>query len=288
MKHSLVLLSFLMALCASATGATTINATNSLAYGANLGWLDWRGDTNNGAVIGEYICSGYLYAANAGWINLGNGNPANGIRYQNNSTTDFGLNLDSQGNLRGYAYGENIGWINFESWGAPKLDLWTGRFSGHAYSANCGWISLSNAVAHVQTDRLAASVDTDGDGIGDDYEREVFGGLGTADATSDYDQDGASDKQEAQAGTNAKDENDYLALTEFGTAPGGTAATFTWTTVPSRGYYLEKTLGLSGAPWLDSGLGFIWPDGTNTTRLIADTNAPMRFYRVRAVKPLSP
>jgi len=127
-----------MALCQLATAGTTINITNKLAFGANLGWLDWRGDTNNGAVIGEYICSGYIYAANAGWINLGNGSPANGIRYQNNSASDFGLNVDSQGNLRGYAWGANIGWINFESWGAPKFDLWSGRFSGHAYSANCG------------------------------------------------------------------------------------------------------------------------------------------------------
>ena len=48
--------------------ATTIDAGNHYAYGANLGWMDWRGDTANGAVIGEYVCSGYIYAANVGWI----------------------------------------------------------------------------------------------------------------------------------------------------------------------------------------------------------------------------
>jgi negative regulator of replication initiation len=32
---------------------TTINAANKYAYAANLGWMDWRGDTNSGAVIGE-------------------------------------------------------------------------------------------------------------------------------------------------------------------------------------------------------------------------------------------
>jgi len=142
-------------------------------------------------------------------------------------------------------------------------------------------------VAHVQTDYLAASADTDGDGIADNYERDVFGGLGLADATSDYDHDGASDRAEALAGTNPKDANDCLVVTDFGSAPGGTVATLTWTTVPTRGYYLEKTLGL-GAPWMDGGLGLIAPDGTVTTRAFADTNAPMRFYRVRAVKPLSP
>src|SRR5215472_16009948 len=76
---------FLLSLALSASAASTINATNKFAYGANIGWLDWRGDTNNGAVIGEYVCSGYLYAANVGWINLCSGSPANGIQYQNNS-----------------------------------------------------------------------------------------------------------------------------------------------------------------------------------------------------------
>ena len=39
---------------------TTMDATNRYAYAANLGWVDWVADTNNGAVIGEYVCSGYL------------------------------------------------------------------------------------------------------------------------------------------------------------------------------------------------------------------------------------
>ena len=52
---------------ASGGAASTINAVNKYAYGANIGWMDWRGDTNRGAVIGEYVCSGYIYAANVGW-----------------------------------------------------------------------------------------------------------------------------------------------------------------------------------------------------------------------------
>src|SRR5690242_8041018 len=99
----------------SAFAATTIDAANKYAYGANIGWLDCRGDTNNGAVIGEYVCSGFIYFANVGWINLGSGSPTNGIYYQNLSANDFGVNQDGTGNLRGYAYGANIGWINFET-----------------------------------------------------------------------------------------------------------------------------------------------------------------------------
>src|SRR5580698_2030915 len=110
-----------------AQAVTTIDAGNRFAYGANIGWMDGRGDTNNGAVIGEYVCSGYIYSANAGWINLGSGSPASGIQYQNNSATDFGVNQDGLGNLRGYAWGANIGWINFTNIGAPKVNLLNGQ-----------------------------------------------------------------------------------------------------------------------------------------------------------------
>jgi hypothetical protein len=137
--------------------ATTIDAINRYTYGANVGWMDWVADTNNGAVIGLQVCSGNIYSANVGWINLGSGTPANQIQYQNNSGTDYGVNRDAAGNLRGYAYGANIGWIAFEATGAPKMDLVTGNFSGYAYSANCGWISLSNATASVQSGVFAGN-----------------------------------------------------------------------------------------------------------------------------------
>jgi hypothetical protein len=268
-------------------GATTINPVNKFAYGANIGWMDWRGDTNSGAVIGEYVCSGYIYAANVGWINLGSGAPANGIQYQNNSATDYGVNQDGLGNLRGFAYGANIGWINFENNGAPKLDLKTGRLSGSIYSANCGWISLSNAFAFVQT-VIAPGADTDGDGIVDAWERQRFGNLTTANASSDADNDGQSDLQEYLADTNPNDGNDNLRITAQSFSSGGTTAVLTWKSAPTRCYFIQKNLDLNTSLWLDSGLGIIAPDGTLTMRMFADTAEPMRFYRVQAVKPLSP
>src|SRR5260221_4791763 len=112
MKRPFVFLISLV-LAIQAYAATTINRVNRCAFGPNLGWTDWRADAANGAVIGEYVCSGYIYAANVGWINLGGGTPTNGIYYQNLSASDFGVNQDGLGNLRGHAYGANIGWINF-------------------------------------------------------------------------------------------------------------------------------------------------------------------------------
>jgi hypothetical protein len=277
---------FVLVGLSAAAAAATINPVNKFSYGANFGWLDWRGDTNTGAVVTDYICSGYIYSANVGWIDVGNGAPANSIQYQNNSATDCGVNLDSAGNLRGFAYGANLGWINFENLGAPKIDLNTGKFSGHCYSANCGWISLGNAFAHVQTDFIRPGPDTDGDGLPDAWELLNFGSLAPG-AGDDADGDGATNLQEQLAGTNPNSANSLLAITTFATAPASPIS-LTWQTVLTRHYFIEQNMALGTSAWFDSGLGLVTPDGATTTRLFSATNAPMRFLRVRAVKPLTP
>ena len=140
-------------------------------------------------VIGEYVCSGYIYSANVGWINLGSGSPTNQIHYQNHSATDFGVNQDGLGNLSGYAYGANIGWITFEqTYGQPKINLITGKLSGSVWSANCGWISLSNAVAYVQTDSISPGA-LDSNGLPIAWELQNFGHTGV-DPNADPDGDG--------------------------------------------------------------------------------------------------
>jgi hypothetical protein len=265
---------------------STIDPSNQYAYGANIGWINWRGDANSGASIGEYVCSGYLWASNVGWINLGNGAPTNGIHYQNVSSNDFGVNHDGRGNLRGSAYGANIGWINFEAGGAPKVDLKTGKLSGYAYSANCGWIGLGNGFAFVQTDTIASGA-AGTNGLPVAWMLTYFGTTNVS-ANADPDGDGSSNAQEYLAGTSPTDANDNLAITSYTTTPGGTLATVTWKSTPTRCYYIQESLDLSTKLWFDSSLGLIAPDGASTTRTFADTNAPMRFYRVQAVRPLAP
>lgn len=107
------------ALALSARADSNINSTNACAWGANVGW-----------------------------IQMGNGTPANNIYYSNGAGADFGVNYLTESaspgmaRLRGYAYGANIGWINFEGTGNPRLRFSDGRLEGYAYSANCGGIVL--------------------------------------------------------------------------------------------------------------------------------------------------
>jgi len=267
------------------SAATTIDATDRFAYGANLGWVDWRGDTNHGAVIGEFVCSGFLHAANVGWINLGNGSPTNGIQYGNLAAGDFGVNQDGLGNLRGLAYGANVGWLNFEGTGAPRVDLLTGALSGSVWSANCGWISLSNAVALVRTDSVAPGAPAP-DGLPIAWLLANFGTTNLP-AGSDPTGKGITIAQDYLAGTNPNGPNSLLRITTAQFSPGGVLASVSWSSVPSRYYVLEKTESLAPAAWEDSGLGLIPPlAGLATSATLSDSNAPARFYRIQAVRPL--
>jgi hypothetical protein len=275
----------LLAVAAFGCGAaTTIDSTNHYAYGANVGWMDWRGDTNNGAVIGEYVCSGCLYAANVGWINLGNGSPPGGIYYSNTSAGDWGVNQDGLGNLRGYAYGANIGWIAFEATGAPKVDLCTGNFSGSVWSANCGWISLSNAVAYVQTDSIQQGVLAP-NGLPIPWLLANFGTT-NVDASADPDHDGKSNREEYLADTNPNDANDCLRIT---------AITWTNSTPPyvqlwwpgktTRFYAVQRRDTLDPS---DSWVEIYTATITGVTGAGFNQTADQQFYRVRAFRPLTP
>jgi hypothetical protein len=295
MKTHLLFLS-LLALGASASAATTINATNSFAYGANLGWLNWRGDVTNGAVVGEYVCSGSIWSANCGWISLGSGAPANGLQYGNASATDFGVNVTGhfvsggvpRAQLRGFAYGANIGWINFEATGNPQISLSTGQLSGFAWSANCGWIDLASATAFVQTDFIIPGADTDGDGIADAFEFFYTNpdSLAVFTATGDRDGDGESDGEEYLANTNPNDPTSALRITNF-TSNGATTFDLTWTSHAARRYRIENKTDLLAATWTLT-LDNILPDGATTTRNGVTAASPQRYFRVQAFLPLAP
>jgi Bacterial TSP3 repeat len=278
-------------LTVTAQAATTINTNNAYAYGANIGWINARADGGtNGAVIGEFYCSGYIYAANVGWISLGVSNgPVNGYSYSNILSNDWGVNNAGGGQLSGMAYSANIGWITFEqTFGQPRVVLLTGNLTGYAYSANCGWISLSNSAAVLQTDSISPGP-LDVNGLPVAWEKEFFGTT-NINVNADPDGDGMSNAQEYQAGTNPNDPTDRLRITAVNANIGDTTGTLTWTSKPSRLYYVEERLDLITGAWATNlTLGVVSPDvGSTTTRSLTESAVTKRFFRVQAIKPLSP
>jgi len=272
----------------SARAVTTIDPANKYAYGANMGWINAEADGANGAVVGEFYCSGYLYSANCGWIHIGNGVPQGGQHYGNATFYDYGVNHDGQGNLYGYAYGANIGWINFEqTHGQPKVDLLTGDLSGYAWGANVGWIHLDG----LRTLVLDPGNDTDADGIPDAWEFHYIPftkiALTVLSAAGDKDGDGVTDLDEYLADTSPIDDGDYLAITDFQTLE--TTNWVTWPVKATRLYTLQHTAALSnGMSWVVTSSPFIPPSDTDAEEEVVGVTDTNRFYRVQAAPPLTP
>ena len=285
----------LMTACGGAAAAmagSNIAPAHPAAYAANAGWVNARADGTNGAVIGQFFCSNYLYSANVGWICLGDGSPANGRAYGNVSADDYGVNHDGQGRLTGCAWGANVGWVNFEqTYGQPRVDLRTGNLSGYAWGANIGWLSLSNAQACLRALTLAPGPDTDSDGLPDAWEYghtntlAALSGLGGA----DKDGDGATDAEEYGADTDPLDGGDALRITTA--TAGGSTNWVAWTTRPTRLYRLEATNRLTGTAgtWGTVGPVLLGPPAVSPmTQTVTGVTASNRFYRVQAVLPPAP
>lgn len=275
----------------AAPAESSIDAAHRLAYGANVGWMNLRGDVTNGVVVGEFVCRGLAYGANIGWIRFGNGAPTNGIRYGNRTADDYGVNHDGAGGLSGFAYGANVGWIQFvPARGAPRMDLATGRMSGHAFGANIGWISLSNLEAHVRTDWMEGGPDTDGDGMPDAWESTYRPELHELKpGGADYDHDGVPDVEEYRADTNPDDPDDWFGIRRLVVA-NETNMTVTWASRPTRLYRLEKAIALDEfTPWGEALPGLVRPDAGGTTeRSFEEPWKQRMIYRAVAVRPLAP
>lgn len=142
----------LFALLASVASAqSNIHPDHKVAWGENIGWTNWR-DANGaaqGVVVNDTFLSGYVWAENVGWLSVGDGNGP----YANNDDTDFGVNVEPNGDLNGYAWAENVGWVNFDTWSLgpdrARFDTVDGRFRGYAWGENIGWVNLDDATHYV-------------------------------------------------------------------------------------------------------------------------------------------
>jgi len=268
-----------------AKAESNIDPAHSLISSDLIGNLEWLPSAESGAVISQYFCSGYIYGGSIGWINLGSGTPANGLAYQNNAASDFGINVSAAGELRGFAYGANIGWVNFAPPGNPRVDWGTGKLSGAVWAANVGWIPLTNATQFIRIESLPDLPDTDGDGLPDAWEIQVAGTLTALNGSSDTDHDGQSDLDEYLAGTNPLDPADFLGPLRLTVNSGAKELQFP--TKSNYVYRIEQHGAFGSGIWSAAPTPLI--TGTGATAVVQLQSNPdhLFFYRLVAYPPLS-
>lgn len=119
---------------------------------SEIGWLNWHdaGDGADGATVSPTFLSGLIWSESAGWINLGDGSPDDGVAYANVDGLDFGVNVDpTTGSLSGLAWGEQTGWISMGTVTRgdqnATFEFCENRFSGYAWGEAMGWLHLDDA-----------------------------------------------------------------------------------------------------------------------------------------------
>jgi hypothetical protein len=142
----------LLLIAAQAPAQSTIDATDSFAWGENIGWVNFHPTPADGVVVTANYLQGFAWSENFGWIHLGSV-PDNSLQYTQ-GLNDTGVNNDGAGNLSGFAWGENIGWINFDTSGSGGSQVTidgSGQFGGFAWGENVGWINMNSGYGVLNT-----------------------------------------------------------------------------------------------------------------------------------------
>lgn len=132
-------------------------------------------------------------------------------------------------------------------------------------------MSITNSGTVVAGD---IQLDTDGDGIEDDWEWIHFQSLETAGATTDFDQDGQTDLAEYLAGTLPKDAGSKLAFS--GISPN----IVRWASSENRIYTINATTSLVATAFapLATDLSATPPENTYTD--LTTSAESTKFYRI--------
>ena len=136
--------------------------------------------------------------------------------------------------------------------------------------------SDGNGIPDLSDLPTAVVVDTDNDGLPDDYERaHGFDPNDPADARGDADRDGLTNRDEYAIGT---DPHDPLSTLKIQIEIRGPLCSLSFAAVSNRVYRLEYTGNLAAGPWRT--LYAAQPGGTRVS--VTDTNRDQRFYRLSA------
>ena len=141
LKYLLILLSLIVNLLALSVFATSnIDSNYKYAWSSTSSWLNFQ-PTHGGMIVYLDHLEGDAWSEQGGWIQLGSYNGGGTYHYENTSSTNWGVNQDSTGQLSGYAWSDTLGWINFNpSHGQVIINQENGDFQGSAWSEIGGWI----------------------------------------------------------------------------------------------------------------------------------------------------
>ncbi|MCP3891502.1 MAG: hypothetical protein GY702_21940 [Desulfobulbaceae bacterium] len=124
-----------------ALAASNISDTDKYAWSETSGWSNFNAIHGGVTVYSDHL-TGFAWIEGIGFIKMGvdAGGP-----YANTNATDWGVNIDSSGNLSGYGWSEVAGWLNFNPTASQVvIDPNTGNFSGYAWCEGIGYIHLQN------------------------------------------------------------------------------------------------------------------------------------------------
>ena len=111
------------------------------------------------------------------------------------------------------------------------------------------------------------------------FERSWFGGLGQ-DATTDFDADGAGDRDESRAGTNPRDPASRFQILAV-RAPAAGSVEVRWSAVAGKTYRMESAPTLRGLSWTNVPSGFLTASSNVAVWTGPQPAATPQFYRVQ-------
>ena len=121
-------------------------------------------------------------------------------------------------------------------------------------------------------------VDSDGDGLDDQWERNWFGSL-ARNGDGDFDEDGQSDREEFTASTNPTSAASVFKVTDVSLTSAG-VVTLRWNSVPGRRYRVQSKGTISPGPWIDAPNATVMATITNSVWSNGGQPPPQRFYKV--------